>query len=117
LLRLQEVNGVDRVINILELLQLLHQPALPGRPRTIRPVGFACGQPVQAIEGGAVKYRGLLISHRFEGEEKVYEGMVEENRTVPGYFLDDNGVGVHGQNGDGKYVVVECSFLSTIRGG
>lgn len=101
---------LDRVINILELLQLLHQPALPGRPRTIRPVGFAGGQPVQArtraIEGGAVKYRGLLISHRFEGEEKVYEGMVGDNRTVPGYFLDDNGVGVHGQNGDGKDVVV-----------
>jgi hypothetical protein len=44
------------------------QPALPGRPRTIRPVGFAGGQPVQArtraIEGGAVKYRGLLISNQ-----------------------------------------------------
>jgi hypothetical protein len=94
----------------LELLQQLHQPALPGRPRTIRPVGIAGGQPVQArtraIEGGAVKYRGLLILHRFEGEAKVYEGMVGDNRTVPGYFLDDNGVGVHGQKGDGKDVVV-----------
>jgi hypothetical protein len=32
--------------------------------------------------------------------------MVGDNRTVPGHFLDDNDVGVHGQNGDGKYVVV-----------
>jgi hypothetical protein len=35
--------------------------------------------------------------------------MIGDNRTVPGYFLDDNGVGVHGQNGqngDGKDVVV-----------
>jgi hypothetical protein len=40
---------LDRVINILELLQLPHQPALPDRPRTIRPVGFAGGQPVQEL--------------------------------------------------------------------